>query len=351
MVISVTVLGRNRSLKVQGKIGHGCCAFLLDTGASRSIIRPDYIGDQEITEANSYTLKTASGELIPVLGQVKLNFEIQTQPFCHEFLIANVTDECILGLDFMQAFGLSLNMVNGTLQYANMEIPLLEEDKGYGQARRILLVEDTTIPAQSECILWGKVEGHCKTISTKLVETARGTENSLAVGKTLVVSVGDRKVPVRVMNLYSQENKLRAGSVIADCYPVDLITQCRDAEGSTNTVAKESAQIHKILTKMEENLSMEEYNKAEKLILEFMDIMPCDEDDCGRTNLVQHRIDTGSARPIRQPPRRLPLAKQQEAIDMLERMKQQGVIEPSNSPWCSPVVLVKKERWDFTVLC
>uniref|UniRef100_A0A2C9KYW7 Peptidase A9 domain-containing protein n=1 Tax=Biomphalaria glabrata TaxID=6526 RepID=A0A2C9KYW7_BIOGL len=224
-----------------------------------------------------------------------------------------------------------------------MEIPLLEEDMGDGQVRKILLVEDTTIPAQSECIIFGKVEGHCKTISTKLGETAKGTENILSVGKTLVISVGDRKVPERVMNLYSQENKLRAGSVIADCYSVDLITQCRDAEGSTNTVAKESAQIHKILTKMEENLSMEEYNKSEKLILEFMDIMPNDENDCGRTNLVQHSIDTGNARPIRKPSRRLQLAKQQEALDMLERMKQQEVIKPSNSPWCSPVVLVKKK--------
>uniref|UniRef100_A0A2C9LQU1 Reverse transcriptase domain-containing protein n=1 Tax=Biomphalaria glabrata TaxID=6526 RepID=A0A2C9LQU1_BIOGL len=65
--------------------------------------------------------------------------------------------------------------------------------------------------------------------------------------------------------------------------------------------------------------------------------------DFGRTNLIQHRIDTGTTRPIRQQPRRLPLAKHQEAMDIIERMRQQGVFEPSNSPWCSPIVLVKKK--------
>ncbi|KAJ4430219.1 hypothetical protein ANN_22430 [Periplaneta americana] len=66
------------------------------------------------------------------------------------------------------------------------------------------------------------------------------------------------------------------------------------------------------------------------------------ENDYGRTEKVQHRIDTGNARPIRQPPRRVPLAKQRENDSQLEGMKARGVIEESYSPWSSPVVLVKK---------
>jgi hypothetical protein len=58
---------------------------------------------------------------------------------------------------------------------------------------------------------------------------------------------------------------------------------------------------------------------------------------------VYHRMDTGDARPIRQPPRRLPLAKQAQVNGMLEDMKRKGVIEESDSPWSSPVVLVRKK--------
>ncbi|KAL1234522.1 Retrovirus-related Pol polyprotein from transposon gypsy [Trichinella spiralis] len=54
------------------------------------------------------------------------------------------------------------------------------------------------------------------------------------------------------------------------------------------------------------------------------------DDDLGRTSLVTHRIETGEAQPIKQPPRRLPVG----------QMLVSGVIEPASGPWSSPVVLV-----------
>ncbi|KAJ3654338.1 hypothetical protein Zmor_013532 [Zophobas morio] len=63
----------------------------------------------------------------------------------------------------------------------------------------------------------------------------------------------------------------------------------------------------------------------------------------GRTNIVQHQINTGNAQPIRQAPRSLPLANQEEAEELVRRMLDEGVIEKSNSPWSSPVVLVTKK--------
>ena len=65
--------------------------------------------------------------------------------------------------------------------------------------------------------------------------------------------------------------------------------------------------------------------------------------DVGRTDIVQHRIDTGTARPLKQPPRRLPLAKRDVACQAIEDMQREGIIEPSTSPWRSPVVLVTKK--------
>ena len=57
---------------------------------------------------------------------------------------------------------------------------------------------------------------------------------------------------------------------------------------------------------------------------------------------MKHRIDTGDATPIRQPPRRLPLSKE-EAQKAVQDMSNQGVIQPLQSAWSSPVVLVKKK--------
>ena len=66
-------------------------------------------------------------------------------------------------------------------------------------------------------------------------------------------------------------------------------------------------------------------------------------DDIGRTSLTSHKIDTGDQKPIKQPPRRLPLAKVDIAQKAIKEMHEQGVVEPSNSPWMSPIVLVKKK--------
>eukprot|EP00731_Ephydatia_muelleri_P014867 Em0008g587a len=65
--------------------------------------------------------------------------------------------------------------------------------------------------------------------------------------------------------------------------------------------------------------------------------------DIGRTCPVQHRIDTQSANPVKQPPRRLPFHRREEIKRMLNDMLAQGVIEPATGPWPSPVVLLQKK--------
>jgi len=58
---------------------------------------------------------------------------------------------------------------------------------------------------------------------------------------------------------------------------------------------------------------------------------------------VVMEIDTGGAIPKKQPPRRMPFAVRQEVAKQLKSMQQKGVIQPSRSPWSSPVVMVRKK--------
>lgn len=62
----------------------------------------------------------------------------------------------------------------------------------------------------------------------------------------------------------------------------------------------------------------------------------------GETDLLQMHIDTDGAIPVKQTPTRMPFAVRQEVARQLRVMQETGVIQPSSSPWASPVVIVKK---------
>ncbi|GFQ65808.1 retrovirus-related Pol polyprotein from transposon 412 [Trichonephila clavata] len=72
------------------------------------------------------------------------------------------------------------------------------------------------------------------------------------------------------------------------------------------------------------------------LIDEYEELFSCTSGDLGRTKLAQHRIETGNHSPIKQNPRRLPIAKTTEVKDLLRDMQERDVIEPSSSPWLLP---------------
>ena len=86
--------------------------------------------------------------------------------------------------------------------------------------------------------------------------------------------------------------------------------------------------------------------QVHNLLTRYSHLFSSGPQDMGRTDVIKHHIDTQGARPIRQPPRRLPMAKRKVGEDAVADMYERGVIEPSTSPWSSPVVLVKKKSGD-----
>ena len=64
--------------------------------------------------------------------------------------------------------------------------------------------------------------------------------------------------------------------------------------------------------------------------------------DLGCFTAVQHEIDTGDAKPVHQRMHHTPLGFAEEEEKCL-KMLDSGVIQPSNSEWASPSVLVRKK--------
>jgi len=67
----------------------------------------------------------------------------------------------------------------------------------------------------------------------------------------------------------------------------------------------------------------------------------------GHTSLVEHSIDTGDSRPIRQGLRRHPVAHLDIIDQQVDEMMRHDLVEPAASPWSSNVVMVRKKDGSF----
>ncbi|KAL1250905.1 hypothetical protein QQF64_018701 [Cirrhinus molitorella] len=87
------------------------------------------------------------------------------------------------------------------------------------------------------------------------------------------------------------------------------------------------------------HLSAAQKTELQHLVGQFSDvfsILP------GRTNVITHDIRTPPGVIVRQRPYRVPEDRRQAIEEEIQEMLKLGVIEPSHSPWSSPIVMVPK---------
>ena len=86
----------------------------------------------------------------------------------------------------------------------------------------------------------------------------------------------------------------------------------------------------------------EQYQLA-KTLCSYEDIFVGPDGILGKTNVVKHEILTGDSRPIKHAPRRVGPHQQEIIQTEVDKMLSAGIITPSDSPWASPIVLVRKK--------
>ena len=130
----------------------------------------------------------------------------------------------------------------------------------------------------------------------------------------------------------------------------DSQQKCSNPTGNTESRGKESEEVDAErdghskpnIQFDHSDISETQQERFLSMIDQFSNIFAVDNSDLGKTSLSEHTIDTGTSQPIKQPPRRTP-PHQREIIDrQLDDMLKHGRIEPSQSPWSSPVVLARK---------
>ena len=91
-----------------------------------------------------------------------------------------------------------------------------------------------------------------------------------------------------------------------------------------------------------ERLSPLQQQQLNELFREFSDVFSRGENDLGNTPLLEHAIETHGP-PLRQPYRLQNPAVRREDMAQVQQMLSSNVIRPSNNPWASLVVMVRKK--------
>jgi len=99
--------------------------------------------------------------------------------------------------------------------------------------------------------------------------------------------------------------------------------------------------LRKLFEEKTRDLNEEQREQFAKFLNEFQDVFS-EEIMAGNCKTVEHSIEIEGLSPIKQTPRRIPFHLRKEVDNLIEEMRQQGVIEEC-SPWISPAVLVKKK--------
>ena len=149
------------------------------------------------------------------------------------------------------------------------------------------------------------------------------------------------RTPIRILNSDSIV-EIKVGGHLADAEAA----QVAEGESMEKLPAANLPEHLKPLldeTCARENLSEAAQCGLRAFLLKHKNLFPKNDNDLGRADLVVRDIHIGDTRPIRLPPRRVPFALQPELEANLSSMLEKGVAELGQSPWASPVVLVRKK--------
>ena len=330
--------------------------FLVDTGASMSVI--DYKHLQELydglppmTQAGvSRAIQTVSGEQLPIVGTVTVTLNVAGGAYPWELkVIKGLTYRAVLGRDFLRAHGAVIN-----LQTSMLELEDHPPNTCMEELRSIHVLSTYVIPPRSEAVIPARVHGTLPPGTIGLVESApRLAERYHLQGATTLVKISQvDTIPFRLINPTTKPVTLYKGATLGTFTETgeDLNVQPIGEETKSRTSSsQQQTSIPVDLTNS--SLTPAQQTQLQALLDEYRDIFALSSSELGRTNLVQHSIDTEGHAPIRLRPYRAPQVQKETIEKHIDDMLTRNVIQPSVSPWASPVVLVSKPDGSTRFCC
>ena len=348
---------------IPGTVEGVAVEWLVDTGCSTTILSTKKFMEIQPAarpELSPYvgTLLSADDTPLQVYGRAEVNLHLQGKDVRHPVIVADISNQGLLGLEFLQAGGLAIDFATQSITWGGR--PVESHSRHITeQANRVMVAEDVVIPAGTRTVVPGMSTRPLATGDYMMepLEKSPG-DQPLLVGRVLVRGRGN-SVPVEVLNPTEEDVSLKKYTHVGEAQRL-MEAKVTSLEGERVRGVRPGGTMEEpgrrpvvqgtlpqelmaLVSKAEAAVDDSERAKLSQLLMENQDVFATQGQPLGRTDLVQHDIQTGEAAPIKQHVRRPPIHQREAAQEEVDKMLKQGIIEPSSSPWASPVVLVKKK--------
>ena len=343
---------------VSANVNEKPVTLLCDSGANVSILNSSLLN----TWGNSMTpnlipvnvntmLLTVTGDRKPFEGKALVQIRLGKCTFQHEFLFADITQDGILGIDFMIKNKCDLMISRSCLKVKGEEIPCHMSNGIQPTCCRVALVENVSIPAESEIIVAGKPLDKLDRGRLGIVEPSlKFVQNTGILVAKVLIDPKLGSIPLRLANFSKEPITVHKDMVTAVLEPVDSVgnesenvSRVCQLNETTETSNQLPEHLVPLLERSSGNLDKAQGSRLKQFLIKHQNIFSKSSSDIGHTSVLQHHIDVQNAKPVKKVPYRIPLSKRKVAEQEIKQMETDGIIEKCpQSSWNSPVVMVTK---------
>jgi hypothetical protein len=275
------------------------------------------------------------------VADIPLDFGVYSTTY-RFYVVPQLPLPIMLGFDFLSTECGTLDLHSGSLSFIDGSIIQVAS----ALASTACIAHNTHFTARTEmCFV-----AYCQEESLRGLDVlvTPNLQNSDIMLPKILTKVDHRgRMLLSASNWGTTPLSLPPGIVVGSVTPITPEVTVTDM-GQTYRPANEQPFLERERVKLgDAQMTSEEWAEWWQMMDSFAHLFPSPDQPLGRTESVTHSIYTGDAVPVRGKPYRMGPHQQSIVRDQLDTMLDHGVIEPSNSPWASPIVLVRKKSGDF----
>ena len=331
---------------ISGKVANYETDIVVDSGSGITVMSLDlfnlinkYAKTSLEINCNDMLAKTATGESLEVVGTTCVEVDLGKSVWYVDcYVVRNFKFSFLLGTDFLikASASIDLGKLQATIGQETIPATVLKRPSQV----QVCVVESFEIPARSEALLTGRVNGLQGTV---LIEPKYeiASDNSSLYPARCIANVKNGEIPIKIANPNIFPVKIFSGTCVGMAETMDK-ENLQSKEGESTFEISSTSWIDDIdITNC--NISEQEKSHLIDLLIEYEDVFVTSASDFGRAHRFTHNIETGDNPPFRQRPYRIPQSQLDMVDEHIQDMLNKGIIQESISPWSQPLVIVTKK--------